>query len=416
MAVSALLLQLATAVAVAPAAYQTWLAATCATSPFVLARGATRPAASPPQLRRHLRIGPLRMGVDGQMEPLRVGEGSGAFGSEDTTIQSGSAFLVAVDIKRDRYKTLVGDMSQGALWTVDDSLDELARLCETAGLEVAGRDFQSLPNPSPSTFIGAGKLDEIAEVVKQLQARPRPRPRLPRTSPHSHPSAPPPPLAPCTPASPPTNRSTHPHLPHTHPPTNPSKPLRQQPPSPITPSANNPPPALPANASDAQIETVVFDDELSPAQQRNVQERLGVQARARRPLLLHARHLHTHSPTIHTWIFTPDPSTPGLHLPIHTSPCTNPHANLPMHTFPCTDPHAQLFIHTCPFTGGRPDDAHSADLCAARSHARGQAAGAAAAASRAASRTRALAAPSRRTQPHPRNKIAPQQPRLSPRE
>jgi GTPase len=44
-------------------------------------------------------------------------------------------------------------------------MDELERLCETAGLVLVGRESQSMQNPSPSTFIGAGKLDEIVAVV-----------------------------------------------------------------------------------------------------------------------------------------------------------------------------------------------------------------------------------------------------------
>ncbi len=30
----------------------------------------------------------------------------------------------------------------------------------------AGREYQTMQNPSPSTFIGAGKLDEITRTVK----------------------------------------------------------------------------------------------------------------------------------------------------------------------------------------------------------------------------------------------------------
>ena len=59
-----------------------------------------------------------------------------------------------------RYKTL--DNS----WNIKDSMDELERLCETAGLVLVGREYQTMQNPNPSTFIGAGKLDEIAAVVR----------------------------------------------------------------------------------------------------------------------------------------------------------------------------------------------------------------------------------------------------------
>jgi len=47
-------------------------------------------------------------------------------------------------------------------------MDELERLCETAGLVVLGRDMQSMQNPSPSTFIGAGKVEQVARKLKRL--------------------------------------------------------------------------------------------------------------------------------------------------------------------------------------------------------------------------------------------------------
>lgn len=44
---------------------------------------------------------------------------------------------------------------------VDDSLDELERLAETAGLAVVGRAVQRLERINPATLIGKGKLSEI---------------------------------------------------------------------------------------------------------------------------------------------------------------------------------------------------------------------------------------------------------------
>ncbi len=48
----------------------------------------------------------------------------------------------------------------------DDSLDELAQLAETAGASVAGRVKQVLQRPNPATYIGSGKVEEIAEIVE----------------------------------------------------------------------------------------------------------------------------------------------------------------------------------------------------------------------------------------------------------
>src|SRR5437762_5303837 len=44
-------------------------------------------------------------------------------------------------------------------------LDELAFLAETAGAICAKRFTQRLPHPDISTFVGKGKLNEIAEYV-----------------------------------------------------------------------------------------------------------------------------------------------------------------------------------------------------------------------------------------------------------
>jgi len=93
-------------------------------------------------------------------------EMNGAFGSETIKVEEGAAcFMMGAVIKRNRYKTLKG------AWTIGDSLDELQRLCETAGLNVLGRDYQTMQNPSPSTFIGPGKLEELAEKVREMRVK-----------------------------------------------------------------------------------------------------------------------------------------------------------------------------------------------------------------------------------------------------
>ncbi len=50
------------------------------------------------------------------------------------------------------------------------SMKELAELADTAGCEVAATVIQSRPSPEAATCIGAGKLEEIAEQVKLLEA------------------------------------------------------------------------------------------------------------------------------------------------------------------------------------------------------------------------------------------------------
>lgn len=49
----------------------------------------------------------------------------------------------------------------------EEYLDELAFLALTAGAVVSARFLQRLPYPNPRTFVGEGKLTEIAEYVKE---------------------------------------------------------------------------------------------------------------------------------------------------------------------------------------------------------------------------------------------------------
>ena len=53
---------------------------------------------------------------------------------------------------------------------VEESLDELAELCETAGAQVAGRVIQNREKIHPGTYVGKGKIDEIALLMEELDA------------------------------------------------------------------------------------------------------------------------------------------------------------------------------------------------------------------------------------------------------
>lgn len=48
-------------------------------------------------------------------------------------------------------------------------LDELAFLALTAGAQTVKRFYQKVDKPNPKTFVGAGKLDEIKDYVKQFK-------------------------------------------------------------------------------------------------------------------------------------------------------------------------------------------------------------------------------------------------------
>ncbi len=50
------------------------------------------------------------------------------------------------------------------------SLDELEELAKTAGAEVVGRVLQKRPSPDTATYIGSGRLEELAAQVQALEA------------------------------------------------------------------------------------------------------------------------------------------------------------------------------------------------------------------------------------------------------
>lgn len=56
------------------------------------------------------------------------------------------------------------DWPESEVWDAEDSLDELARLVETAGGTVVGRTLQKRDHPDPATFFGSGKAAELAEA------------------------------------------------------------------------------------------------------------------------------------------------------------------------------------------------------------------------------------------------------------
>lgn len=69
------------------------------------------------------------------------------------------AFLVGVELKRGR-----------PLLNVKDSLEELTRLADTAGIDVVGQTSQQLDKPNSNTYIGPGKVEEVKVLVAELDA------------------------------------------------------------------------------------------------------------------------------------------------------------------------------------------------------------------------------------------------------
>jgi GTPase len=72
-------------------------------------------------------------------------------------------FLVAAALKSQQRAGKIG-------YTILDSLAELGRLADTAGLEVVGQTLQLLDEANPRTYVGAGKVSEIAAEVERLGA------------------------------------------------------------------------------------------------------------------------------------------------------------------------------------------------------------------------------------------------------
>ena len=77
----------------------------------------------------------------------------------DTKPKKEKAFLVGVEFHNSNH--LLG---------VNESLEELELLADTAGLIVVGSEQQKLSAPNPATFIGSGKVEEIKVLVETLNA------------------------------------------------------------------------------------------------------------------------------------------------------------------------------------------------------------------------------------------------------
>ncbi|WP_420631207.1 GTPase HflX [Candidatus Leptofilum sp.] len=69
------------------------------------------------------------------------------------------AFLVGAELKQGR-----------PLLPVEDSLLELERLADTAGLSVIGKTIQRFDRPDSATYIGSGKVEEVKILIEELEA------------------------------------------------------------------------------------------------------------------------------------------------------------------------------------------------------------------------------------------------------
>lgn len=63
---------------------------------------------------------------------------------------------------------IVGVDTGNTIWPMEESLAELERLVNTAGAEVVARETQKLDKPVPKTFVGSGKAEELAGIVRRM--------------------------------------------------------------------------------------------------------------------------------------------------------------------------------------------------------------------------------------------------------
>lgn len=72
---------------------------------------------------------------------------------------------------RPRKAFLVGLILHGRPgYTVEEHLDELGQLAESAGAQVAGRAVQARKTPDPASYIGGGKAESIAAAAREAGA------------------------------------------------------------------------------------------------------------------------------------------------------------------------------------------------------------------------------------------------------
>ncbi|HEY1408753.1 MAG TPA: GTPase HflX [Promineifilum sp.] len=77
----------------------------------------------------------------------------------ETEVPRERAFLVGAELRDSR-----------PLLPVEDSLEELALLADTAGLDVVGQTFQRFERPNTATYIGSGKVEEVKMLIDELSA------------------------------------------------------------------------------------------------------------------------------------------------------------------------------------------------------------------------------------------------------
>ncbi|MBQ9915537.1 MAG: GTPase HflX, partial [Clostridia bacterium] len=82
--------------------------------------------------------------------------------------------MALVETKQEQERAILAGVHTGSgdplKDTTEESMKELARLAETAGAETVGTLVQNRPSPENATYLGEGKLEELCQACKSLEA------------------------------------------------------------------------------------------------------------------------------------------------------------------------------------------------------------------------------------------------------
>lgn len=102
----------------------------------------------------------LRSDLSQEQEAINAGAHASFI---DGIVPRERAYLVGAALKSAQRHGRIG-------YGILESLEELGRLADTAGLEVVGHTHQLLDEPNPRTYIGTGKVAEIVAAVQRTGA------------------------------------------------------------------------------------------------------------------------------------------------------------------------------------------------------------------------------------------------------
>ena len=75
-----------------------------------------------------------------------------------------------IEIKEEQERVILFGVSGGDNDEMEASLDELEELVKTAGAQTLAKVIQNLESPVPATYLGKGKIEELRELAKRLEA------------------------------------------------------------------------------------------------------------------------------------------------------------------------------------------------------------------------------------------------------